>query len=257
MASSGALLRIDAATVRFGGVTAVDGVSLRIADGELIGLLGPNGAGKSTLLSAISGQVALNTGAIHLAGRDLARVNVAARVRLGIGLSHQMVRVFADMTLLQNVALAAGEAFTRTPWRAVMHADRSRFEARALEYLHALGLADLAGRIACTQPYGVLKRLEVARALATVPRVLLLDEPLAGLTHVESSQLADVIAGLHRQGMTVVLIEHKLGEVLRICPRLVVLDNGRKIADGAAEAVIHDPGVVEAYLGAGAAHAHA
>jgi branched-chain amino acid transport system ATP-binding protein len=244
-------------TVRFGGVTAVDAVSLQIDAGEFIGLLGPNGAGKTTLLAAICGRAALSSGSVIFADRDLAGVSVPARARLGIGVSHQVVRPFRSMTLLDNVILAAGRSITATPLRALLHSSRRSLERRSLETLDRVGLVHLAAQAAAAQPLGVLKRLEVARALATAPRVLLLDEPLAGLNHVESAKLADTVSSLHRDGMTIVLIEHKLGEIMRICPRLVVLDNGRKIGDGKAADVIRDQRVVDAYLGSGTTHARA
>lgn len=253
MATTAPLLNVGGVTVRFGGVTAVDQVSVDVAAGEFVGLLGPNGAGKTTLLRVISGMIAPNEGVVRLAGDDITGRGVAARVRSGIGLSNQIVRPFRTMTLLENVVLAAGLAITRSPLSAVLHRDRHALEAVARDHLSVMGIAELADRVAGTQPLGVLKRLEVARALATRPSLLLLDEPLAGLSHGEAIKLADTIRALNRQGITIVLIEHNLGEVMRICPRLVVLDNGRKIADGAAAAVIRDRQVVEAYLGTGAA----
>ncbi|MDQ6621834.1 MAG: ABC transporter ATP-binding protein [Pseudomonadota bacterium] len=249
------LLQVNALTVRFGGVTAVDAVSLQVDKGEFVGLLGPNGAGKTTLLAAVCGRVTLSSGSIIFGNRDLSGVSVPARARLGIGVSHQIVRPFRSMTVMDNVILAAGSAITATPWRALMHVSRRSFERRCLETLDRVGLVHLAGQTAAAQPLGVLKRLEVARALATAPSMLLLDEPLAGLNHVESAKLADTVSSLHRGGMTIVLIEHKLGEVMRICPRLVVLDNGRKIGDGKAAEVIADQRVVDAYLGSGTTHA--
>jgi branched-chain amino acid transport system ATP-binding protein len=253
MAALAPLLKVSDVTVRFGGVTAVDDVSVEIRAGEFVGLLGPNGAGKTTLLRVISGMIVPNEGRIAMADRDITGLGVAARVRAGIGLSNQIVRPFRTMTLLENVVLAAGTAITRSPLTAVLHRDRAELEAVARRHLTAMGIGDLADRPAGTQPLGVLKRLEVARALATRPNILLLDEPLAGLSHGEAIKLADTIRELNRGGTTVVLIEHNLGEVMRICPRLVVLDNGRKIADGPAVSVIRERSVVEAYLGTGAA----
>lgn len=253
MAVAEALLDISGVTVRFGGVVAVDRVSIAVGTGELVGLLGPNGAGKTTLLRAVSGMVQPNEGRVFVGGRDIGGLGMAARVRAGIGLSNQIVRPFRSMTLLENVMLAAGTDITRSPLRAVLHRDRRALEAVAEDHLAAMGIAALGDRLADTQPLGVLKRLEVARALATRPTILLLDEPLAGLSHREAVELADTIQALNQSGTTIVLIEHNLGEVMRICPRLVVLDNGRKIADGPAAAVIRERRVVEAYLGTGAA----
>jgi branched-chain amino acid transport system ATP-binding protein len=248
-----ALLKVSGVTVRFGGVVAVDGVSIDVRAGEFVGLLGPNGAGKTTLLRVISGMIPPDEGRIAMAGEDITGLGMARRVRAGIGLSNQIVRPFRTMTLLENVVLAAGGGITRSPLRAVLHRDRRALEVVARGYLATMGIGDLGDRLAGTQPLGVLKRLEVARALATGPAILLLDEPLAGLSHHEAIRLADAIRELNGNGTTIVLIEHNLGEVMRICPRLVVLDNGAKIADGPAASVIRERRVVEAYLGTGAA----
>ena len=251
--AAAALLDVSGITVRFGGVVAVDDVSIDVRAGEFIGLLGPNGAGKTTLLRPISGMISPDEGRIAMAGEDITALGMARRVRAGIGLSHQIVRPFRDKTLLENVVLAAGTDITRSPLRAVLHRDRRALESVARGHLATMGIGDLADQLAGTQPLGVLKRLEVARALAMRPAILLLDEPLAGVSHHHAIRLADTIRDLNASGTTIVLIEHNLGEVMRICPRLVVLDNGRKIADGPAAAVIRDRRVVEAYLGTGAA----
>ncbi len=244
-------------TARFGGVTAVDGVSFSVGAGELVGLIGPNGAGKTTLLRLVAGTVPTRTGAVTIDGRDVTRRSPAARARLGVGLSHQIVRPFRNMSVLDNVALSAGHDRTSSPLRALLSVDRRRARARARDLLAMVGIAGAADADPATQPLGVLKRLEVARALGLSPRALLLDEPLAGLGQAEASRLADTVAALNREGITIVLIEHNLGEVLRICPRLIVLDSGRVLADGAAAVVMADPRVVAAYVGEGNARAPA
>ena len=249
------ILSVKDVTVRFGGIIAVNRVSLDVNRGELVGLLGANGAGKTSLLGAISGAAALSEGRISLLGRSLVGLTAAMRAQRGIALSHQIVRPFRNMSLLSNVVLAAGRSFTRSPLLAVLQSDRVHLADKAMSVLSAVGIAHLAQQSPNTQPLGVLKRLEVARALATDPSLLLLDEPLAGLGHHEAMELADLIRKLNERGMTIILIEHNLAEVLRICPRIAVLNNGSKIADGAAQIVIKQADVVESYLGEGAAHA--
>jgi branched-chain amino acid transport system ATP-binding protein len=238
-------------------VTAVDRVTFSVRAGELVGLIGPNGAGKTTLLRLVTGTVPSRTGAVRIDGHDVTQRSPAARARLGVGLSHQIVRPFRNMTVLDNVALAAGHDRTSSPLRALVSVDRGRARARARELLTMVGIGGAADADPATQPLGVLKRVEVARARRLTPRGLQLDEPLARRGQAEAARLADTIAALNRDGITIVLIEHNLAEVLRICPRHIVLDNGRLIADGASADVMADARVVSAYVGEGSAHAPA
>ncbi len=244
------LLSVSDVVVRFGGVTAVDGVSFEVQAGVLLGLIGPNGAGKTTMMRAITSVVRPQGGRVVLDGADITRLPTHRRVRLGLGLSQQIVRPFATMTMVENVALAAGYGKTRGPLTALATVSRDAERGRAQELLELVGIGDVADTLPEELPLGHLKRLEVARALALEPKVLLLDEPLAGLNSVEAAALADTVVELNRQGLTVVLIEHNLGEVMRVCQHLVVLDNGRKIGDGLPETVMADRHVRDAYLGA-------
>ncbi len=246
-----ALLSITGVTVRFGGVDALTEVGFEVPEGALLGLIGPNGAGKTTMLRAVTGMVRPQAGSIVLDGAEISRLPTHRRVRLGLGLSQQIVRPFAGMTAVENVALAAGYAKTADPLRALAAASRQAERERALALLDLVGIADAAESLPAELPLGYLKRVEVARALALDPKVLLLDEPLAGLNTNEASRLADTVVDLNRQGTTVVLIEHNLSEVMRVCRHLVVLDNGRKIGDGDPAEVMADPAVRDAYLGAG------
>lgn len=243
------LLSASNVTVRFGGITAIDDVSFDVRPGELLGLIGPNGAGKTTMMRAIVGIVRPMKGSVTLEGRRLDALSIDARIRAGLALSQQLVKPFREINVQDNVAFAAGAVKTRTPLQAFTHVNRKAERDVALETLGRLGIGSFAQQSPRTQPLGVLKRLEMARALALKPRLLLLDEPLAGLNSREARGLADTIADINRQGMTIILIEHNLGEVMRICQRLVVLDNGRKIADGQPQATMSDPGVRAAYLG--------
>ncbi len=243
------LLSATNITVRFGGLVAVDDVSFDVHPGELLGLIGPNGAGKTTMMRAIVGIVRPARGSIVLDGRRLDALSIDARIRAGLALSQQLVKPFREIDVQDNVAFAAGARKTRTPARALFHVNRQAERAVAHEELGRLGIAKFANESTRTQPLGVLKRLEMARALAHTPKLLLVGEPLAGLNTNEANALAQTIAQINQQGMTIILIEHNLGEVMRICQRLVVLDNGRKIADGPPKETMNDPAVRTAYLG--------
>ncbi len=243
------LLCDNLVTFRFGGLTAIDDVSFEVKSGELLGLIGPNGAGKTTMMRAIVGVVRPSKGSVMLEDLALNSLSIDARIRAGLALSQQLVKPFREINVQDNVAFAAGSRKTRTPTAALCHVNRQAERALALDALGRVGIAGYAQQSPKTQPLGVLKRLEMARALALKPKLLLLDEPLAGLNSKEASALAQTIADINRQGMTIILIEHNLSEIMRICQRLVVLDNGRKIAEGLPRDAMNDPGVRLAYLG--------
>ena len=243
------LMAVRDVAVQFGGVQALDGVSFDVAPGELLSLIGPNGAGKTTLLKVVTGMISPQKASIVLDGRAIDRLPVHRRIAMGLALTHQIVRPLRSMTLLDNVALAAGYRRFRGLFKAMVAVDRRGERRRAAELLDMVGIGAHGDQPVAGQPLGVLKRLEVARALALDPRLLLLDEPLAGLNHVEAKHLADTILAINAAGLTVVMIEHNLGEVLRISRRLVVLDNGRKIADGPPAAVMRMAAVRSAYVG--------
>jgi len=251
------LLEVSGVTVHFGGVRALNDVSFKVEEGELLSMIGPNGAGKTTMLRVITGMVTPQSARVRLSGRDIAHLPPHRRARLGLAMTHQIVRPFHSMTVLDNVALAAGQRRIRNVIRALGSFDRSGERRQALALLELVGIADVAEKGVVGQPLGVLKRLEVARALALKPKLLLLDEPLAGLNHVEAARLADMVASIQSEGVTVVMIEHNLGEVLRVSQRLVVLDNGYKIADGDPEQVMRDQAVRAAYIGKEREHAAA
>jgi branched-chain amino acid transport system ATP-binding protein len=245
------MLHVDAISIRFGGLQAVDGVSFAVGEGELLGLIGPNGAGKTTALRLITGVLKVDSGRILIAGTDVTRLPTHRRVRRGIALTHQIVKPFRSLSVLDNVVLAAGLKRTRNALGALFQVGRCDEERKARGILERVGLEDYADAEPDMLPLGLLKRLEVARALALDPRIVLLDEPLAGLNQKEATRLADTIVELNRDGLTVVLVEHNLGEILRVVSRLVVLDSGAVIADGPPDTVIADPRVRNAYLGIG------
>lgn len=244
-----ALLSVRGVSVRFGGVDALSDVSFQVPERCLLGLIGPNGAGKTTMMRAITGMIRPQSGRIFLDGADISGLPTHRRLRRGLGLSQQIVRPFPSMTAVENVALAAGYAKTAQPLRALAVTTRDAELERGRGLLDLVGIADAADALPAELPLGHLKRLEVARALALDSRLLLLDEPLAGLNSAEATRMSDTIRRLNRQGTTVLLIEHNLGEVMRVCQHLVVLDNGRKIGDGDPAAVMADPTVRRAYLG--------
>lgn len=243
------VLSIDDVVVKFDGVVAVAGVGFAVGRGELVGLIGPNGAGKSTLLHCVIGTLRPNAGRIVLEGREITKLNPDRRARRGLALTHQIVKPFRSMSVLDNVTLAAGYAKTASVLRAIQLVSRAAERRRAVELLELVDIADYAEAWPSTLPLGALKRLEVARALAIRPKVLLLDEPLAGLNNVEASRLANTLRDLNANGTTMILIEHNLGKVAEICERVVVLDNGQKIAEGPTRETLADPAVVAAYIG--------
>jgi branched-chain amino acid transport system ATP-binding protein len=243
------ILDIRNVTVRFGGVVALDNVSFEVNRGEFLCLIGPNGAGKTTMMRAVTGVIKPQSAKVLLAGKDISNLPTHKRARLGLALTHQIVRPFRSMTVLDNVALAAGYHRIARILTSMVAMDRSAERKRACKYLELVGIDEVASKSVVGQPLGVTKRLEVARALAIEPKVLLLDVPLAGLNSIEAARLADTVADINREGLTVVMIEHNLGEVLRVAQRLVVLDNGRKIADGQPSEVMRNSTVRAAYVG--------
>ena len=246
-----AALDLTDLSIRFGGIKAVDGVSVSIAPGEFVGMIGPNGAGKTTLIRIIAGILRPDSGEVRLSGVAVTQQGTAARVRMGLALTHQIVRPFREMSVLENVVLAAGHRWTASPWRALLHVARDDEIDVAMEVLARVGLEGSEHKPAGSLPLGQLKRLELARALAMKPAVVLLDEPLAGLNQTEAMKQAEAIATINQGGVTVVLVEHNLEQIIRVCRRLVVLHGGRIIANGDPRKVIADPAVREAYIGAG------
>ena len=243
-----ALLRLRDLTKRFGGLTATDGVTLDIAPGEIHALIGPNGAGKTTLVHQICGALAPDAGSVTFGGREVTRLAAHERVRAGLARSFQVTNIFKRFSVLDNVALAvqAVSGSSMALWKPAAR-ERGLFD-EARELLARVGLADKAASTAATLAHGEQRQLEVGLALATRPKLLLLDEPLAGMGQEESERMVRLVAELAR-ACTILLVEHDMQAVFRLASRISVLVSGRIIATGAPDDVRKDAEVRRAYLG--------
>lgn len=250
-----ALLVVDSLSRNFGGLMAVDGVSFEVAAGEIFGLIGPNGAGKTTLFNMMTGLTVPSSGSVRYGDHDLGRLSPHRIAQLGVARTFQNIRLFGQLSVLHNV-LIGRHLHTHSSVLAGMFGlpqarrEEQQARARALELLDLVGLADRAAVQASSLPYGDQRRLEIARALALEPRLLLLDEPAAGMNPNEKQSLSDFIREVRRRfDLTVLLIEHHVPLVMGLCDRIAVLNFGELIALGDPAQVQGDRGVIEAYLG--------
>ena len=248
------ILEVDDVTLRFGGVVALNEVSFDIRKGEILGLIGPNGAGKTTCFNVMTGVYQPTSGGVRFLGTSLGRQKKHKITKLGIARTFQNIRLFANMTVLENVLVGVdahhstgvGSAMFRLPKH---RREEAQGEARAIELLQFMGLRDKADELARNLPYGDQRRLEIARALATSPQLLCLDEPAAGFNPQEKAKLMELIRTIRDQGYTVLLIEHDMKLVMGVTDRIVVLEFGRKIAEGTPAEIRDNPAVIAAYLG--------
>ncbi len=252
-----ALLDVNDVTVRFGGILALDSLTFSIEPGQILGLIGPNGAGKTTMFNVISRVYQLSSGSITFEGRNLLDLRPEHIASHGISRTFQNLALWSRLSVLENVMLGAHtqgrNGFFRSALRIGTKSEEKRLSMKAYGILDELGLADLAFRPAAGLPYGTLKRVELARALASDPKLLMLDEPAAGLTHSEVDELGDLIRDLRdRYRLTVLLVEHHMSLVMSISDNIVVLNFGSKIAEGVPAEISRNPRVVEAYLGSAA-----
>ena len=239
MSGTAPILEFDRVTKRFGGLTAVSSASFTVRTGEILGIIGPNGAGKTTLFNVVSGYYRPESGRVLLAGQDVTGQPPHAICRRGLTRTFQLVKPFGNLSVIDNVMIGA---LTRLPT-----VSSARLEAERV--VEMCGLTAHAGGHARTLPIGLRKRLEVARALATRPRLLLLDEVMAGLNPTELAGIIELIRRLHADGLTLIVIEHIMAAMMRLAQRIVVLHHGEVIAEGAPAAITQDRRVVDAYLG--------
>lgn len=252
------LLEVEDVKKFFGGVRAIDGVSFSLNEGQVLALIGPNGAGKSTMFNVVSGLYQPAAGAIHFAGHNVSRSTPAQMSRLGVARTFQKIRLFRGLTVMQNVIIGSQSSAELPPWRYLLGGSTLRSSVKATEEsAHALldmvGLQDMHHARADSLSYGQQRMLEIARALATKPRLLLIDEPAAGLNLAEAESLVGRLRSIRDMGVTLMLVEHNMDLVMDIADHIVVMNFGKKLAEGTPKDIQQNDDVIRAYLGEDAA----
>ena len=247
-------LELEHLTMKFGGLVAVDDISFSINENEIHGLIGPNGSGKTTIFNMLSGYYKPTSGKIIFEGKNIAGLPAHKVTQAGFARTFQNLRLFKSMTVLENVMVSMGH-LAKTKLLNVMfnpiaaQKENDLFTEKAMQLLDLLDIRQYAHNLAISLPYGTQRRVEIARALATEPKILLLDEPAAGLNEVETDELAKILNAIHQSGITIFIVEHDMKLVMGSCHVITVIDYGKKIAEGDCDCVRSDPRVIEAYLG--------
>lgn len=255
MTSQTPILDVSHMSIAFGGLRALEDVSVQVNENEFVGLIGPNGAGKTTFLNSITGYIRPSEGKILFNGENLVRKPPSKIANYGISRTFQNIRLFPKMTVLDNVSIPMHSTPKYSVWAAMLGLPSVKrvqidTEKRALEFLSIMGLVEHKDRQAGTLPYGLQRRLEIARALAASPKLLLLDEPAAGMNNDECNELIELLRGIYKTfNLTVVMIEHHIDIVMKLCSRIYVLNLGKVLAEGTPKQIQTDPQVIKAYLG--------
>lgn len=254
--SGDVILETRKASKHFGGLKAVNEVTMQVRPGEILGIIGPNGAGKTTFFNLITATYRLTSGQVLFEGKDISHLSAEKVARLGIARTFQNIKLFKFLSVLENVKVGFHTRTQTSLFDSILHTgcykrDEALANQEGMAILERVGLGDRAGLMAGNLPYGLQRRLEIARALALSPKVLLLDEPAAGMNPSETADLMEFIRQLNQDGITIVVIEHDMKFVMNLCHRIVVINYGQKLAEGTPEEVTSNPQVIEAYLGAG------